>query len=75
MADHPHDGMRWQIRTPGDLETMELAAFDRVSPGPGEIEVAVTASGINFADVLCAFGRYPGFEGMLHSSAWILQAL
>ena len=57
--------MRWQIRTPGDMETMELVAFDRVPPGPGEIEVAVTASSINFADVLVAFGRYPSFEGHL----------
>ncbi len=38
---------------------------DRVPPGPGQIEVAVTASSINFADVLVAFGRYPAFEGRL----------
>ncbi len=55
--------MRLQIRTPGDLESLEFAAFDRVPPGPGEIEVAVTSSTINFADVLVAFGRYPTFEG------------
>ena len=30
-----HDGMRLQIRTPGDLESMELVAFDRIPPGPG----------------------------------------
>jgi polyketide synthase 5 len=59
------DGMRLQIRTPGDLESMELAAFDRVAPGPGQIEVAVSASSVNFADVLVAFGRYPSFEGHL----------
>jgi polyketide synthase 5 len=44
---------------------MELVAFERVSPGRGQIEVAVTASSINFADVLIAFGRYPTFEGRL----------
>ena len=38
---------------------------DRVPPGPGQIEVAVSASSINFADVLVAFGRYPAFEGRL----------
>ena len=65
VVDHERDGMRLQIRTPGDLETMELVAFDRVPPGPGQIEVAVTASSINFADVLVAFGRYPGFDGRL----------
>jgi polyketide synthase 5 len=63
VANHPHDGMRWQIRTPGDLETMELAACERVSLAPGEIEVAVTASSLNFADVLHAFGDYPVIDG------------
>lgn len=63
VVDHERDGMRLQIRTPGDLESLEFAAFDRVPPGPGEIEVAVTSSTINFTDVLVAFGRYPTFEG------------
>ncbi len=65
VVDHEHDGMRLQIRTPGDLQTMELVAFDRVPPGPGQIEVAVIASSLNFADVLVAFGRYPDHEGHL----------
>ena len=65
VADHERDGMRLQIRTPGDLESMELVAADRVPPGPGQIEVAVSASSINFADVLVAFGRYRAFEGRL----------
>src|SRR6201999_395402 len=51
-------GMHLQIRTPGDLETLEIVASDRVPPGPGEIEVAVTAASLNFRDVLVAFGRY-----------------
>jgi acyl transferase domain-containing protein/acyl carrier protein len=63
VVDHPHGGMGWQIRTPGELETMELAAFERIPPGPGEIEVAVTAAGVNFADVLYALGRYPCIDG------------
>ncbi|MBY0442944.1 MAG: SDR family NAD(P)-dependent oxidoreductase, partial [Mycobacteriaceae bacterium] len=65
IVDHEHDGMRLQIRVPGDLQTMEFVAFDRIAPGPGEIEVAVSASSINFADVLITFGRYPSFEGQL----------
>jgi polyketide synthase 5 len=65
VADHERDGMRLQVRTPGDLESIELVACDRVPPGPGQIEVAVSASSINFADVLVAFGRYPSFEGRL----------
>ncbi len=67
VVDHQRDGMHLRIRTPGDLQTMELAAFDRVAPGPGQIEVAVSASSINFADVLITFGfgRYPSFDGRL----------
>ena len=63
IVDHERDGVRMQIRTPGDLQSMEFAAFDRVPPGPGEIEVAVTASSINFADVLVTFGRYQTLDG------------
>jgi polyketide synthase 5 len=65
VANHEDDGMRLQIRTPGDLQSMELVVCERVTPGPGHIEVAVCASSINFADVLVAFGRYPAFEGRL----------
>jgi polyketide synthase 5 len=65
VADLARDGMRMQIRVPGDLETMELVACERVPPGAGQIEVAVSASSVNFADVLVAFGRYPAFDGRL----------
>ena len=65
LADPRQDGLRLEIRTPGDLQTIEVTAFDRLPPGPGEIEVAVTSSSINFADVLVTFGRYPSFEGRL----------
>jgi polyketide synthase 5 len=65
VANHEHDGVRLQIRTPGDLETLELVARDRVRPGPGQIEVAVSTSSINFADVLVAMGLFPSIEGGL----------
>ncbi len=35
IVDHGHDAMRLQIRTPGDLQTMEFVAFDRVTSGAG----------------------------------------
>ena len=63
VVDHAREGMRLEIRSPGELQTMELAAFTRSAPGPGEIEVAVTASSLNFADVLVAMGRYPSYAG------------
>lgn len=62
---HDTDGMQVRIRKPGHLESIELVAFDRTPPGPGQIEVAVAASNLNFADVLVAYGRYPSFEGRL----------
>ena len=65
VADSEHDGMRLSIRTPGDVESLELVACERITPGPGQIEVSVRASSVNFADVLIAFGRYPAFEGRL----------
>ncbi len=71
VVDHAQNGMGVRIHKPGDPESIELAAFDRVPPGPGEIEVAVTASSVNFADVLIAFGRYPSIDGSRHGSAWI----
>jgi acyl transferase domain-containing protein/NADPH:quinone reductase-like Zn-dependent oxidoreductase/acyl carrier protein len=62
-VNHAHDGMRLEVRTPGDLETLEFAAIDRIAPGPGQIEIGVTASSVNFADVLIAFGRHSSFDG------------
>ncbi|OBF51938.1 polyketide synthase [Mycobacterium sp. 852002-53434_SCH5985345] len=63
IANLERDGVRLQIRTPGDLESVEFIARERVTPGPGQIEVEISASNINFADVLVAFDRYPAFEG------------
>src|SRR5271166_1475891 len=63
VVDHGLDGARLRIRTAGDLETMELAAFHRVPPGPGQIEVAVSASSVNFSDVLVATSRFPSIDG------------
>jgi polyketide synthase 5 len=57
--------MGLQIRTPGDLQTLELVGCERVPPGPGEIEVAVSTSSVNFADVLVAMGLFPSIDGSL----------
>jgi NADPH:quinone reductase-like Zn-dependent oxidoreductase/NAD(P)-dependent dehydrogenase (short-subunit alcohol dehydrogenase family)/acyl carrier protein len=63
IVDPAHQGMRLEIRTPGELETLELAVTDRKEPGLGEIEVAVDASTVNFADVLAAYGQLPEIDG------------
>lgn len=52
----------YQMRSslPGVLDRLVLEPLMRRAPGPGEVEVAVLATGLNFRDVLMALGRYPG---------------
>ncbi len=51
----------------GDLDRLHLAQEPRKSPGKGEVEIAVRATGLNFRDVLNALGMYPGDPGALGS--------
>jgi acyl transferase domain-containing protein len=51
--------------TPGDLEGLRLVPLERRAPGPGEVELSVEATGLNFKDVLSALGMYPGDPGPL----------
>ncbi|MGV1086684.1 MAG: sulfolipid-1 biosynthesis phthioceranic/hydroxyphthioceranic acid synthase [Mycobacterium sp.] len=62
-VDPERDGMRLVIRTPGDLDTLEFVTAERQPPQAGQIEVAVEASSVNFADVLLAFGKYFAADG------------
>jgi acyl transferase domain-containing protein/acyl-CoA synthetase (AMP-forming)/AMP-acid ligase II/acyl carrier protein len=45
---------------PGILDSLTPTRCDRVSPGPGQVQVEVTAAGLNFADVLKALDVCPG---------------
>lgn len=65
-VNHETERMRVVVRHPGDLQTLEFVALDRKTPGPGEVEVAIDASSVNFAEVLAALGRYPDLEGEPH---------
>ncbi|MCP4264051.1 MAG: SDR family NAD(P)-dependent oxidoreductase [Candidatus Brocadiaceae bacterium] len=49
----------------GILNNMSLQAIERPTPGPGEVEICVRATGLNFRDVLSALGKYPGNPGPL----------
>lgn len=53
---------RLEIPEPGVLERLCLRPIERRPPGPGEIEIEVEASGLNFIDVMKAMGIYPGMD-------------
>ncbi len=48
-----------QISSYGTFENLRLAPMQRRTPGPGEMEIEVHASGLNFRDVLHALGMLP----------------
>ncbi len=57
---------RLEIEKPGVLDHLVLRAMERRAPGPGEVEIAVDAAGLNFIDVMKAMGIYPGLgEGQI----------
>jgi acyl transferase domain-containing protein len=49
----------------GSLERFELRPAERRTPGAGEVEIAVEATGLNFKDVLNVLGMYRGDPGPL----------
>ncbi|GGC78292.1 type I polyketide synthase [Chelatococcus reniformis] len=49
----------------GSLGNLSLVAAERRPPGPGEVEIRVHATGLNFRDVLNALGMYQGEAGPL----------
>jgi acyl transferase domain-containing protein/protein-L-isoaspartate O-methyltransferase/acyl carrier protein len=56
---------RLATATRGALDQLGLQPLVRRTPGPGEVEIAVEATGLNFKDVLNALGMYPGDPGPL----------
>ncbi|MFI0939915.1 sulfolipid-1 biosynthesis phthioceranic/hydroxyphthioceranic acid synthase [Streptomyces sp. NPDC021020] len=63
-ANPQADGVRMEIRQPGDLDTLELTVVPRRAPGEGQIEIGIGAASVNFHDVLFAHGNYHAFEGV-----------
>ncbi|MCO6042585.1 SDR family NAD(P)-dependent oxidoreductase [Aeoliella sp. ICT_H6.2] len=57
-------GSAFQLRitNPGSFDALKYVAIERQPPGPGEVEFAVHATGLNFSDVLKALGLYPGIK-------------
>ncbi|MGB3438308.1 MAG: SDR family NAD(P)-dependent oxidoreductase, partial [Actinophytocola sp.] len=64
------DGPVWRLDSeePGALERLVLREIPRPGLAPGEVRVAVRATGVNFRDVLIALGTYPG-QAMMGSEA------
>ncbi|SFD27407.1 type I polyketide synthase [Streptomyces aidingensis] len=48
---------------PGRWDGLEFRPLARRAPAPGEVEIAVTAAGLNFIDVMKAMGTYPDPTG------------
>ena len=73
--EEPVEGVRLESDAPGLLEELRWKALPRRKPAPGEVEIRIAASGLNFRDVLNALGEYPGEAGPLGSecSGWIEQ--
>ncbi len=57
--------LRLEIQSRGILDNLELRPVTRRPPGPGEVELRVRATGLNFRDVLNALDLYPGDAGLL----------
>jgi NADPH:quinone reductase-like Zn-dependent oxidoreductase/acyl carrier protein len=51
--------VRLEIAEPGSFDGLKLTAMTRTQPGPGEVEIRVRATGLNFRDVLMTLGMYP----------------
>ncbi|GIL13952.1 MAG: polyketide synthase [Chloroflexota bacterium] len=49
------------ISSPGILDNLELRAMARRQPGPGQVEIEVHATGLNFMNVMAALGALPGY--------------
>ena len=61
----PRDRIGSCRRRRGSLDRFDLQPMERRAPGPGEVEIAVEATGLNFKDVLNVLGMYPGDPGPL----------
>lgn len=56
----PEEPQRLDISQRGLLENLYWKRIEPLSPGPGEVKIAVQATGLNFRDVLNALGVYAG---------------
>jgi acyl transferase domain-containing protein/NADPH:quinone reductase-like Zn-dependent oxidoreductase/NAD(P)-dependent dehydrogenase (short-subunit alcohol dehydrogenase family)/acyl carrier protein len=59
-SERPRDAAirprRWELTTAGTLDGLELKPILRKAPGPGEVEIRVRATSLNFRDVMNVLG-------------------
>ena len=58
-SDSPRQARRLVLSRPGEIDSLVFQPSPRRPPGPGEVEIAVSATGLNFRDVLVTLGMYP----------------
>jgi len=54
-----HGAQRLEIGQRGSLDGLEWQPFERRAPGPDEVELRITATGLNFIDLLDVLGALP----------------
>ena len=60
-SSHPvSQAVQLAAKPTGILENLHWVPAERVAPDPGEVEIQVQATGLNFRDVLYTLGMYPG---------------
>lgn len=57
-----------KLRAPGGLDKLELSPIDTRAPGPGEIQVEIKASSLNFHDYVVVVGLLPTDDGRIPMS-------
>ncbi|MET9293131.1 type I polyketide synthase [Streptomyces sp. NPDC003077] len=61
-VDRRRNRVALHLARPGDLDSFEFVAQPRRRPGPGEVEVRLDATSVNFINVLQAMGVYRQFR-------------
>ncbi len=75
-ALRPARHFRLTAPRPGRIDDLALTPYVAAQPGPGEVRIEVQAAGLNFRDVLCALGMFPGRVDALGSEcAGVITAI
>lgn len=69
------EAMRLQCGSSGILDDLVLVPTKRIAPGPGQIEIRVTASSLNFRDLMNAIGMRSDAEPLGGECAGVVSAL